>query len=255
MRAVALTIAYDGTGLAGWQRQAGFASVQQHLEEAVLALTGEPAVVHGSGRTDAGVHALAQVAHFRTDSAIADDRMVHGLNAHLPRAVSVLSAHTAPDAFHARFSAIGKRYLYRMVLGPVRPALARHYAHWIPVPVALSRMRDAARYLLGEHDFSAFASSGSTPPRSAVRRIDRLRLWQRRQRLELVIQGNGFLYNMVRTIAGSLVEVGRGKFEPAWLGAVMASRDRRLAGPTAPACGLYLLRVLYPPAYRHLVGC
>ena len=252
MRTVRLELSYDGSLFSGWQRQAGFRSVQQCLEEAVVRLTGEAATVHGSGRTDAGVHALRQSAHFRTSSALAPERIRLGLNAWLPDGISVRDARDAAPEFHARFAATGKRYVYRMLVARVRPALLRGYRAWVPHQVDLAAMRAGARLLLGEHDFAAFTTAEAARLRaSTVRRIDHLHLRRRGEQLDLFIQGNGFLHFMVRTIVGALLEVGRGKHPPEWIAAVLASRDRRRSGPTAPAHGLYLLRVLYrgtPPA-------
>jgi tRNA pseudouridine38-40 synthase len=246
MRTVRLELTYDGSLFAGWQRQAGFRSVQQCLEEAVARLTGEATTVHGSGRTDAGVHALRQVAHFRTGSVLPRERILPGLNSWLPEGITVRSVVDAPEGFHARFSATGKRYVYRMVVSRLRPALLRDQRAWIPYRVDVGPMREAARLLLGEHDFAAFttAEAGRRHP-STVRRIERLHLRRRGEQLDLFVQGNGFLHFMVRNLAGSLLEVGRGKQRPEWIAEVLASRDRRRSGPTAPAHGLFLLRVLY----------
>jgi tRNA pseudouridine38-40 synthase len=205
MRTVRALIAYDGSPYYGWQRQDGFDSVQQRIEEALEMLVGDAIVVHGAGRTDTGVHALGQVAHFHLD---------------------------------------GKRYAYRVVTERFRPPFGRGGAHWVPDPLDAAAMRAAGRELLGTHDFRAFASAGS-PRKSTVRTLSHLRLVARRSGFWLVVQGDGFLYNMVRAIAGTLLEVGRGKLTPAAVGEILASRDRRRAGPTAPAEGLYLLSVLY----------
>jgi tRNA pseudouridine38-40 synthase len=246
MRTLRILVAYDGSGFAGWQRQEGFPSVQQSLEEAVARVTGETVTVHGAGRTDAGVHALAQVAHFRSSTAIPDDRLVRALNAHLPESVTVYRVATVPSGFHARFTACGKRYVYRMLATPLRPPLGRGLVAWIPYPLDAARMRAGAAHLVGRHDFASFASQGSRPRASTVRRIVRIHVVGRRQRVDLFVQGDGFLYNMVRAIAGTLIEVGRGRLEPGSVREILAAKDRRLAGPTAPPHGLYLLRVLYP---------
>jgi tRNA pseudouridine38-40 synthase len=244
MRNVRALISYDGSKFYGWQRQAGFHSVQEGLEHALLALTGQSIVVHGSSRTDTGVHALGQVAHFRLDTRLTDDRLRHALNFYLEEGVVIRRLETAPEDFHARFSALGKRYMYVTATTRFRPPFGVQYSHWVPQALALADMRAAARVLVGEHDFSAFASSGS-PRRTNVRRVRSLHIIPRRERFALVIEGNGFLYNMVRTIAGTLIEVGKGSLSAADVERILRSADRSQAGPTAPAEGLYLVAVRY----------
>ncbi len=244
MRTVRVLIAYCGTPFFGWQRQDGFVSIQQRLEEALETLVGDAVVVHGAGRTDAGVHAFGQVAHFHVDTNLVDDRLRHALNFHLPDSIVVLRLETCRDDFHARFDARGKRYAYRVVTSRFRPPFGRGGAHWTRDPLDAAAMRAAGRELLGSHDFKAFASAGS-PRKNTVRRLEHLRLVGRRGGFWIVVQGNGFLYNMVRAISGTLLEVGRGKLAPSEVGEILRSRDRRRAGPTAPPEGLYLLSVLY----------
>jgi len=244
MRNLRALLAYDGAPFRGWQRQDGFPSVQEALERATEAATGEVVVVHGAGRTDTGVHALGQVASFHVATRLSDDRLRHALNAHLPREVVVRRLETCRDDFHARFDAVGKRYLYLVVTTRFRPPLGGDQAHWIPHSLDLAAMRAAARHLAGEHDFAAFANAGS-PRRSTVRTVRRLRLVARRQRLALVIEADGFLYNMARTIAGTLIAVGRGRRAADSVAAALESGERTQAGPTAPARGLTLLRVRY----------
>lgn len=250
MRNVRALIAYEGSRFFGWQRQDGFDSVQQALEEALAGLTGHKTVVHGSGRTDTGVHALGQVASFHVDTSLDDERLLHALNAHLGQGVVVRRLETCRPDFHARFDARAKRYLYLVATTRFRPPFARTQVHWVRDPLDLGAMRAAARLLLGRHDFSAFASSGS-PRKSNVRTLSALHLLARRERFALVAQADGFLYNMMRALAGTLIAVGRGKLAPAEVGRILASGDRRQAGPTAPAEGLYLVRVLYrEPVFR-----
>lgn len=247
MQSYLLTVAYDGTAYAGWQRQAGFDTIQERLEEAFEVLVGEPVIVHGSGRTDAGVHALRQCAHVRLPAARSPSELVRALNGNLPRDIAVGSVREVPAAFHARFSARGKRYLYRMVVSRVRPVFGTQYFHWVKRPLDLGAMRRAARHLVGEHDFASFARNpGYERSRGTVRRIDHLRLVQRPHGVDLVVQGNGFLYNMVRAIAGTLAEVGQGKLSPERVAAILDAKDRREAGATLGPGGLYLARVLYP---------
>ena len=245
MRNVRIRVAYDGSKFYGWQRQEGFESVQEAIETALEDLTGEHLTVHGSGRTDTGVHALGQVASFHVDTHLADNRLLFALNAHLPEAVCVTALETCSDAFHAQGSAVGKRYLYLVRTTRFRAPFGRAHHHWVPDPLDLGAMRRAAAHIVGERDFSALANAGS-PRKSNVRRVRAVRLVPRRDVLAFCVTGNGFLYNMVRTIAGTLLEVGRGRMGADELPELLASGDRSRAGPTAPACGLYLLRVFYP---------
>ena len=250
MRNVRARIAYDGSKFFGWQRQAGFESVQEALETALESLLGTHAVVHGAGRTDTGVHALGQVAHFHLASELDDDRLRHALNAHLPEGVVVRRLETCADDFHARFHARGKRYAYRVATCRFRPPFGRAYTHWVRDPLDLAAMRRAARELVGRRDFASFASAGS-PRVDTVRTVRDVRLCARREWFALVVEGDGFLYNMVRTIAGTLLDVGRGKLQVDDVPRILAARDRRAAAATAPPEGLYLLSVLYDePVFR-----
>ena len=247
MQSYLLTVAYDGTAYAGWQRQAGFDTVQQRLEEAFEVLVGEPVVVHGAGRTDAGVHALRQCAHVRLPRPRPAEVLVRALNGNLPRDIAVRSVVEVPPSFHARFSASGKRYAYRMVISSVRPVFGDGYSHWVKRGLDIEAMRRAASHLVGEHDFASFASNpGHVRKRGTVRRIDHLRVVRRPHGVDVVVQGNGFLYNMVRAISGTLREVGQGKCPPSRVSEILTARDRRMAGVTMEPGGLYLVRVLYP---------
>ena len=247
MNSYLLTISYDGAEFAGWQRQEGFDTVQQALEDALAVICGQPVVVHGSGRTDAGVHALRQCAHVRIDRDLEPDRLLRALNGNLPESVRVVSSRRVGPSFHARFSTRGKRYVYRCLSVPVLPVFGRGRFHWIRRPVDLARMRAAARHLVGEHDFAAFATNPGYPRKpGTVRRVDHVRIVRRPHGLDIVVQGSGFLYNQVRAMAGTLLEVGVGKREPEEVAEILRSCDRRRAGENAPAEGLYLLRVLYP---------
>lgn len=249
MNGYLLTITYDGAGFAGWQRQEGFDSVQERIEEALRTVLGEPVVVHGSGRTDAGVHALRQCAHVRIERDFEPGNLLRAINGNLPETVRVVATRRVGPEFHARFSARGKRYVYRCLVSRVLPVFGRDHYHWVRRPVDLDRMRRAARHLVGEHDFAAFATNpGYERTRGTVRRVDRLRIVRRPHGFDVFVQGSGFLYNMVRAIAGTLIEVGIGRRDPDEVAEILASRDRRRAGENAPAKGLYLLRVLYPPA-------
>jgi tRNA pseudouridine38-40 synthase len=241
-----LTIAYHGTRFHGWQQQLGVRTVQEELTRAFAAIDCPRVHVEGAGRTDAGVHALAQAAHVVIEREFAPERLRLALNSNLPDDVAVQQVRRAPDTFHARFHAAGKRYAYRCLCTPVRPAIARDLYHWVRRPVDLPAMRAAAECLRGRHDFAAFASNPGYPrKRGTTRTLHHVHLVRRAAGFDFVVQGGGFLYNMVRNLIGSLLEVGYGNRPPEWLHGVLAGRERRNAGPTAPPHGLYLLRVLY----------
>ena len=246
-RTFKLTIAYDGTDYVGWQRQAKGASIQGLLEDALRAIEGRHVNVHGAGRTDAGVHALGQVASFNLTATIAPARLTRALNAVLPLDVRVDGAEEAPADFHARFSATGKIYEYRIVTGPVASPFGRRYVWHVPPRLNLDAIRTASMSLLGAHDFAAFQGRGTSRP-STERTLRRLE-WHTGSSpdapLVMEIEGNGFLRHMVRSIAGTLVEIGLGRRPPDDIVRILESRDRACAGATAPASGLFLARVLY----------
>ncbi|HTM56423.1 MAG TPA: tRNA pseudouridine(38-40) synthase TruA [Pirellulales bacterium] len=248
MRTFKLVLAYDGTNYSGWQAQQGHVTLQGTLEAALARITGESLRVAGSGRTDAGVHAEGQVVSFRSETRLAPDVLQRALNAELPRDMAVLEASHAADDFHARRSARSKRYRYQLEDGPVRGVFARPYVWHYRAPLDEAAMHRAAQTLLGTHDFSSFETSGS-PRESSVRTVFYIGV-KRGQgrgagRLDLEIEADGFLYNMVRSIVGTLVEVGRGERDEAWPAQVLAARDRKQAGQTAPPQGLFLVRVNY----------
>lgn len=248
MRTFKLTLAYDGTAYAGWQRQAGQMTVQQALEEALARITGEEVPVAASGRTDAGVHALGQVVSFRSATRLSAEVLQKALNAELPRDLAALALDVAADDFHARRDAVRKRYRYLLDDGPVRDVFTRAYCWQVRTPLDVEAMHRAAQALVGTHDFSSFETHGS-PRESSVRTIFELSLQRgsppHGNQIALEIEGNGFLYNMVRTIVGTLVDLGRGAREESWPAAVLAAHDRTAAGQTAPAHGLFLVRVDY----------
>jgi tRNA pseudouridine38-40 synthase len=244
MRNIRIQLAYDGSSFFGWQRQDGFETIQESLEGAIEDLTGECVTIHGSGRTDTGVHALRQVANFHLSTSLSDDRLRHALNAHLPEGIVVRRLETCRDDFHARFSATGKRYVYVTATTRFRPPFASEYVNWSSRVLDFPAMEEAGRALIGKHDFCGMCSVGSEP-KTTVRHIRSLRWIRRRERVAFVIEANGFLYNMVRTIAGTLLDIGRGRLPVDRVEEVLASGNRSDCGPTAPAAGLYLLRVLY----------
>ncbi len=250
MPAFKLTIAYDGTGLVGWQRQSEGTSVQGLLEDALARLLDLPSVgVTGAGRTDAGVHARGQVASVVLDTARPPAYLQRGMNALLPPAVRVLTCEPAEPGFHARFGAKEKRYAYHLVVGPLISPFDVRYAWHIPYALDVAAMRAALPMLEGRHDFAAFQSSGSDIE-GTVRTVTEARLADEpveggNIRLVLTLAGDGFLRHMVRAIAGSLVEIGRGRWPPDHLTAILAAADRGQAGPTAPPQGLFLVSVRY----------
>ena len=248
MRTFKLTLAYDGTAYAGWQRQPGAATIQAAVEAALLPVEGRRVTVHGAGRTDAGVHALGQVASVRLAHPIAAAALVRALNARLPGDIRVLRAEAAGDDFHARFRACSKTYRYRLATGPVADPLERRYVWHLPHPLDCAAMQAAGELLRGRHDFAAFRTAADpTAPATTVRTISDLRIAAGRggDVIGIEVAGDGFLRHMVRTIVGTLVEVGRARRPAADVTAVLAARRRARAGPTAPARGLFLVRVDY----------
>ena len=244
-RNIRLLLEYDGTGYHGWQRQLDGATIQGVLEDAVARLTQERVAVIGSGRTDAGVHARGQVANFRTGSAIPLKAFHQGLNSMLPKDIAVLEAREAAPSFHARKSARAKTYEYRILNRSTRSPLHRNHAWWLAPRLDLGAMAEAAAALPGEHDFTAFRASGSDNL-NPVRRVLAAE-WREEPGgwLSFTITATGFLRGMVRSLVGTMVEVGRGKVPPIRLAELLENGARHLAGPTAPPQGLYLVEVFY----------
>jgi tRNA pseudouridine38-40 synthase len=246
-RRIGLRLAYEGTRYSGWQVQPGRTTVQGTLTEAVRSISGEVVVVRGSSRTDAGVHALDQVAAFSTQSALAADIWVRGLNARLPRDITVIAGREVATGFDPVAAAVRKRYRYRVHDAPWRPVLGRHLVWRWRGRLDCSPMAEAAQQLLGEHDFTSFETTPSSRL-SKVRTIHALTVERRSPaddaadaEVWIEVEGNGFLHNMVRIIAGSLVMVGAGRRPVSWLAAALAARSRAAAGPTAPPEGLVLV--------------
>ncbi len=242
MKNYRVVLSYDGTDFHGWQRQPDRRTVQGVVEAALQRITRKRITVHGAGRTDAGVHALAQVAGFRGAFKLADADLFRALNAVLPEDVRVLSLEPAAPDFHARKSARSKVYRYRIVRAPQISPFDRRYALHHPCPLNLRAMREAARLILRRGDFSGFSSNRD---RSPVRTVRRSELRKTGDEIVYTIEAEGFLRYMVRTIVGTLVEIGRGKCPPERIEEIFARKDRSLAGPTAPAKGLCLVRVDY----------
>ncbi len=244
MRNIKLTVSYDGTDFNGWQTQPGFRTVQETLEAAIAALTGEPTRLNASGRTDTGVHAVGQVANFYTNTKHSAQVLVAAINAHLPADIVVSEAEDVPQAFDANRDA--KRKLYRYVIhdGPVPNVFLRRYACHSRRRLDAEAMRRAAEPLRGRHDFHSFETDW--PNRmSSVRTITHLAVNRMGDWIWLDVEADGFLYNMVRAIAGTLMNVGRGYWPATHVAEILKAEDRRLAGPTAPAQGLFLIRVTY----------
>lgn len=246
MRRIQLIIEYDGTNYAGWQRQSNAMTVQQIVEERLQRLTKEHIVIHGASRTDAGVHALGQSAHFDTSCSIPADKFAFALNTMLPPDVRIRLSRQVPESFHARFSTKGKRYRYWFYANPHAGALNRlTHAHVI-YPLNLQKMVSEAQTLVGTHDFAAFAASGSVV-KDTVRTIYCADVTRNEDEIQLIIEGSGFLYNMVRIIAGTLVGVGSGKIEEGAFSRAIQTGSRLDLGVTAPAHGLTLMKVFYDP--------
>jgi tRNA pseudouridine38-40 synthase len=247
MRTLKLTVEYDGTDYVGWQRQANGVSIQGLLEDALAPIEGAAVTVHGAGRTDAGAHALGQVASVTVSSELAEPVLARALNAALPADVRVLAIDAVDPGFHARFSARGKTYEYRIVNAPLVSAFLYRYTWYVPQPLDIEAMRTAAGPLVGRHDFAGFQGAGSSAA-TTDRTIHTLELDDGGGfdlPMILRISGDGFLRHMVRNIAGTLVEVGAGRWDPWRLLSVLDCRDRSQAGPTAPAQGLFLTHVAY----------
>jgi tRNA pseudouridine38-40 synthase len=264
-----IVLAYDGTDYVGWQRQDNGTSIQALIEDALLALDGREVTVTGAGRTDAGVHALGQVAAFTIARDLGADALARALNAHLPPAIRVVAAEEAPAGFHPRFGARTKTYRYRLWNAEVMCPFERRYAWHVPGPLDVTAMAAAARLIEGRHDFASFQATGSavattereifesvlrTPhdaPRTSHDAPRSSHLAPRTSHLDTLcyeVTGSGFLRHMVRIIVGSLVEVGRGRKPVEWITAAIGARDRAQAGPTAPPHGLFLVRVGYTDA-------
>ena len=245
MRRIRTIIQYDGTDYVGWQTQPNGIAVQEKIEQAIFDVTGEHASLQGSGRTDSGVHARAQVAHFDTEARMAADKFAIALNTHLPADIRILYSEEVDPEFHARFSAKEKQYRYFVQTGPHADVFARRYALHAYMPLDLDVMDRAAALVVGTHDFSAFMSTGREVE-SAVRTIS-LSHWEKQGKfLVYSVQGNGFLYNMVRILVGTMLGMGSGRIPADSMEKALSSLSRKDAGPTAPPHGLVLWRVKYP---------
>jgi tRNA pseudouridine38-40 synthase len=245
---VAVGIEYDGSGFNGWQFQNNGVSVQEKVEHALSFVADHPVRVVCAGRTDTGVHALAQVVHFDTTAQRSERSWVFGANANLPKSVAVTWAREVDEAFHARFSAQARRYRYVIFNRPVRPTFLAYRVSWDHRPLDVESMTQAAVCLVGEHDFSAYRAT-ECQAKSPIRTVQYLKVSRKDELVFIDIQANAFLHHMVRNIAGVLMAIGAGERPISWSQQVLESRERALGGVTAPPYGLYLLDVDYPPEF------
>ena len=242
---IRLLVEYDGRPFYGWQRQEGQPSVQGALERAAEALDGKPVFVQGAGRTDAGVHATGQVAHLDLTKPRPIRKVADALNYHLrPDPIAILTAEDVTEDFHARFSATGRAYRYIIQVRRAHLTFDKGLIWRVPVPLDVRKMQEAADHLIGEHDFSTFRDA-QCQAKSPVKTLDTLNVSAYGDRIEVTTTARSFLHRQVRSIVGSLVEVGRGMQEPGWVKDILEARDRAACGPVAPADGLYLERVMY----------
>lgn len=243
-RNIKLTVAYDGSAYHGFQRQANALSIQEVLEERLAKILGHPLKMTGAGRTDSGVHAYGQVVNFYTTGTIPSERIPAAGKGLLPNDIVIVKAEEVAPEFHARYSAKSKIYIYRVLTGRAADPFTRNFAWHIPQALNTSAMHEAARIILGEHDFSAFRAAGG-PPVSPIREIFDASCRQNGREIEFLFWGNGFLYHMVRNLVGTLINVGLGKLSAEGFRGVLAGCDRTKAGITAPPQGLYLKEVIY----------
>ena len=244
MRNIKLVIEYDGKGFNGWQKQPNKLNIQGEIEKAIGEITGEEIELIASGRTDAGVHSLGQVANFKTNSKIDIDKFPYAINSKLKKSIVIKSAEEVPERFHSRYSVHSKTYRYTINNSRFGTALYRDMEYHFPIKLDENKMQEAAKYFEGEHDFKAFKASG-TSSKSSVRIIYKAVVKRQDDRVIIELTGNGFLYNMVRIIAGTLVDVGIGKIKPEEIKNIIEEKDRKKAGKTLPARGLCLLEVQY----------
>lgn len=249
MKNYKLLIAYDGTPFHGWQVQNNAESIQELIQKALTLILREPTKIIGSGRTDSGVHALGQVAHFHTEIDFMPFRVLGSLNGLLPPEIRILALDEVSPTFHAQHSAIGKIYRYHISLNPVLSPFIRGRCWHIPYNVSLQEMIRASRKLLGTHDFTSFANEAheGSAAKDPVRTIQRIDFLENNGELSIEFEGDGFLYKMVRNIVGTLVEVGSGKIQAEEIEEILAKKDRKAAGASAPPQGLFLVKVHYAP--------
>lgn len=244
MRNIKLTIEYDGKDFNGWQKQPNKLNIQGNIEKVISEITKEEIELIGSGRTDAGVHAIGQVANFKTNSNIPIEKFAIAINSRLKKSIIIKKAEEVPERFHSRYNCKKKTYRYIINNSDMGSAIYRDLEYNIKMPLNLENMKKASKYFEGEHDFSAFKASG-TSSKSSVRTIYSADVKKENERIIIELTGNGFLYNMVRIISGTLVEVGLGKIRPEEIKDIIDSKNRQMAGKTLPPYGLYLVEVNY----------
>lgn len=244
MRNIKLIIEYDGKGFNGWQKQPDRLNIQGEIEKAIEEITGEKVDLTASGRTDAGVHSLGQTANFKTDSKIPTEKFAKAINSRLKKSIVIKSAEEVDEKFHSRYSVKSKTYRYIINNSENGTAIYRGLEYHVPMRLDYEKMNEAIKYFIGEHDFKAFKASG-TSSKSSVRKILDGSVRKEGERVIIEVTGTGFLYNMVRIISGTLLDVGLGKIKPEDIPSIIESKDRTKAGKTLPAHGLYLLQVNY----------
>ena len=244
MRNIKLTIEYDGTSYGGWQKQKNNRTIQQCIEEAIKLLTGEEVELIGSSRTDAGVHAKGMVANFITNSKIPADKFREAINTKLPDDIGIIKSEEVDRNFHSRYDSKGKTYFYTLVNRYEKVCIGRNYVYQVRDELNYNLMKEAAKYFLGKHDFKAFKTNGSSV-KTSVRTINGLELELKGDVIKIFVSADGFLYNMVRIIVGTLIEVGKGKIKPEDIESIIRNGDRSKAGPCVPPNGLVLEKVFY----------
>ena len=244
MRNIKLTIEYDGKDYKGWQKQPNKLNIQGEIERAIETITGEKIELIGSGRTDAGVNAINQIANFKTESKIETSKIPYALNAQLKKSIIIKSAEDVDEKFHSRYGCKRKTYQYTINNTEHGTAIYRNMQYHFSTKLDENKMNEAVQYLIGEHDFKSFKASG-TSSKSSVRIIYKAKVWRESDLVKIELTGNGFLYNMIRIIAGTLIDVGIGKIQPKEIKHILELKDRTKAGKTLPACGLCLMNVQY----------
>lgn len=244
MRNIKLTIEYDGKKFGGWQKQPNKLNIQGEIEKAIEEITGEKIDLNASGRTDAGVHSLGQVANFKTNSKIEIEKIPIAINSKLKQSIRIIKAEEVEENFHARYSCKGKKYRYIINNSKYGSAIYRDLEYHMPIKLNVEAMQKGIKYFEGEHDFKGFKASG-TSSKSSVRTIYNAKVIQEGERIIIELEGNGFLYNMVRIISGTMVDVGLGKIKPEEIPEIIKSKERSRAGKTLPPQGLYLVEVYY----------
>ena len=244
MRNIRLLIEYDGTNYAGWQWQKNAITIHETLSKAIEQVIQEKVAIYGAGRTDAGVHALGQVANFNTTSIIPSERLIRAINFYLPRDITIKDAADVPESFHAQYCAVSKVYQYTLFNDWVRTSLNRDFCYVCGFQLDIDKMLDAAQYLIGTHDFTSFTTK-AFQEKDRIRTIKSLEIKKEGKYMYFTVEADGFLYNMVRSIVGTLIEVGRGKTDVENVKDILDAKNRNLAGPTAPAKGLCLMGVKY----------